>query len=216
MISKNFKHRVYTSLFLFLLIFLIFVSKMILVFSLITLGILSILEFSNILTKITKNKFYFFCLNSFFIIFIFLFCFYFLSLSMIFQFKLILFILLFGCIASDIGGYVFGKTIKGPKLTKISPKKTISGAFGSIIFCIIIISFLFFYFTGLFSFKILFSGLVTSISCQLGDLFFSFLKRKVKIKDTGNFFPGHGGVLDRLDGIFVGLPIGYITLILTI
>ena len=216
MISKNFKHRVYTSLFLFLLIFLIFVSKMILVFSLITLGILSILEFSNILTKITKNKFYFFCLNSFFIIFIFLFCFYFLSLSMIFQFKLILFILLFGCIASDIGGYVFGKTIKGPKLTKISPKKTISGAFGSIIFCIIIISFLYFYFTGLFSLKILFSGLVTSISCQLGDLFFSFLKRKVKIKDTGNFFPGHGGVLDRLDGIFVGLPIGYITLILTI
>ena len=216
MISKNFKHRVYTSLFLFLLIFLIFVSKMILVFSLITLGILSILEFSNILTKITKNKFYFFCLNSFFIIFIFLFCFYFLSLSMIFQFKLILFIILFGCIASDIGGYVFGKTIKGPKLTKISPKKTISGAFGSIIFCIIIISFLYFYFTGLFSLKILFSGLVTSISCQLGDLFFSFLKRKVKIKDTGNFFPGHGGVLDRLDGIFVGLPIGYITLILTI
>lgn len=216
MISKNLKNRIYTSLILFVLIILIYVSNMILAFSLITLGILSILEFSSILKKITKNKFYFFCLNSFFIIFIFLFCFYFFSLSTIFQFKLILFILLFGCIASDIGGYVVGKTVKGPKLTKISPKKTISGAVGSTIFCITIISFLFYYFTGLFSFKILFSGLVTSISCQLGDLFFSFLKRKVKIKDTGNFFPGHGGVLDRLDGILLGLPIGFITLILII
>ena len=216
MISKNLKNRIYTSLILFVLIILIYVSNMILAFSLITLGILSILEFSSILKKITKNKFYFFCLNSFFIIFIFLFCFYFFSLSTIFQFKLILFILLFGCIASDIGGYVVGKTVKGPKLTKISPKKTISGAVGSTIFCITIISFLFYYFTGLFSFKILFPGLVTSISCQLGDLFFSFLKRKVKIKDTGNFFPGHGGVLDRLDGILLGLPIGFITLILII
>ena len=216
MISKNLKNRIYTSSILFVLIILIYVSNMILAFSLITLGILSILEFSSILKKITKNKFYFFCLNSFFIIFIFLFCFYFFSLSTIFQFKLILFILLFGCIASDIGGYVVGKTVKGPKLTKISPKKTISGAVGSTIFCITIISFLFYYFTGLFSFKILFSGLVTSISCQLGDLFFSFLKRKVKIKDTGNFFPGHGGVLDRLDGILLGLPIGFITLILII
>ena len=216
MISKNLKNRIYTSLILFVLIILIYVSNMILAFSLITLGILSILEFSSILKKITKNKFYFFCLNSFFIIFIFLFCFYFFSLSTIFQFKLILFILLFGCIASDIGGYVVGKTVKGPKLTKISPKKTISGAVGSTIFCITIISFLFYYFTGLFSFKILFSGLVTSISCQLGDLFFSFLKRKIKIKDTGNFFPGHGGVLDRLDGILLGLPISFITLILII
>ena len=216
MISKNLKNRIYTSSILFVLIILIYVSNMILAFSLITLGILSILEFSSILKKITKNKFYFFCLNSFFIIFIFLFCFYFFSLSTIFQFKLILFILLLGCIASDIGGYVVGKTVKGPKLTKISPKKTISGAVGSTIFCITIISFLFYYFTGLFSFKILFSGLVASISCQLGDLFFSFLKRKIKIKDTGNFFPGHGGVLDRLDGILLGLPISFITLILII
>ena len=52
-----------------------------------------------------------------------------------------------------------------------------------------------------------------SISCQAGDLFFSFLKRKAKVKDSGNFFPGHGGVLDRLDGVFLGIPIGFIFMI---
>ena len=57
-------------------------------------------------------------------------------------------------------------------------------------------------------------SIVTSISCQIGDLFFSYLKRKAKLKDTGNFLPGHGGVLDRLDGIFFGLPSGFISLII--
>ena len=55
-------------------------------------------------------------------------------------------------------------------------------------------------------------GIVTSVFCQLGDLFFSYLKRKSKIKDTGNFLPGHGGVLDRIDGILLGIPFGFITL----
>ena len=49
-----------------------------------------------------------------------------------------------------------------------------------------------------------------SFICQLGDLFISFLKRKAKIKDTGNILPGHGGVLDRIDGILFALPIGII------
>ena len=64
------------------------------------------------------------------------------------------------------------------------------------------------------NYSIVMIGIFTSIGCQIGDLFFSFLKRKAKIKDTGNFFPGHGGVLDRLDGIFFGIPIGYLSLIL--
>ena len=68
----------------------------------------------------------------------------------------------------------------------------------------------------LFNLKILIVALITSISCQLGDLFFSFLKRKAKLKDTGNFLPGHGGILDRLDGIFFGIPMGLITLSLLI
>ena len=71
-----------------------------------------------------------------------------------------------------------------------------------------------FYFTNTINIKIILVGLLISIICQIGDLFFSFLKRKSKVKDTGNFFPGHGGVLDRLDSIFLGLPFGFIFLIL--
>ena len=59
------------------------------------------------------------------------------------------------------------------------------------------------------------TGFIISISCQIGDLFFSFLKRKAFLKDTGNFLPGHGGVLDRIDGILLGVPIGFITLLMT-
>ena len=71
-----------------------------------------------------------------------------------------------------------------------------------------------FYFTNTINIKIILIGLLTSMICQMGDLFFSFLKRKSNVKDTGNFFPGHGGVLDRFDGIFFGVPFGFIFLIL--
>ena len=66
------------------------------------------------------------------------------------------------------------------------------------------------------NFNLILVSIITSIFCQLGDLFFSFLKRKAKLKDTGNFFPGHGGVLDRIDGILFGFPIGFISFILFI
>ena len=100
--------------------------------------------------------------------------------------------------------------MKGPKLTKISPNKTISGAIGSIIFTILSISFISNIFFKNFSLKILIISVVISLSCQIGDLFFSLIKRKAKLKDTGNFLPGHGGVLDRLDGILIGVPVGLI------
>ena len=120
--------------------------------------------------------------------------------------------LLIGCIASDIGGFIFGKLFKGPKLTKISPKKTYAGAIGSIFLTSIVISILFFIFFGKFNYGILVLSIITSLGCQIGDLFFSYLKRKAKIKDTGNFLPGHGGILDRVDGILVGIPSGFISL----
>tara|TARA_B100001939_G_scaffold284432_1_gene254056 strand:- start:182 stop:550 length:369 start_codon:yes stop_codon:yes gene_type:complete len=118
------------------------------------------------------------------------------------------------CISSDIGGYVFGKILKGRKLTKLSPNKTISGAIGSVVLSCLTISLLFYLMTKNLNYSIIMIGLLTSLGCQIGDLFFSFLKRKAKVKDTGNFFPGHGGVLDRLDGIFLGVPTGYLSLIL--
>ncbi len=214
MISQNLKKRFYTSIALLIIFFLIFEFSYILVLSLLILGVLSIIEFAGIIKKLFKNKYYNFFLNFFWIIFIFSYCFLFFFFSNFIQLKIILFSLLLGCIASDIGGFIVGKIFKGPKLTKVSPNKTFSGAIGSILFSCVAISISIFYFTNTLSYKIIIVGVATSVACQIGDLFFSFLKRKVKIKDTSNFLPGHGGILDRLDGIFLGIPFGYITLIL--
>ena len=164
--------------------------------------------------KISKNKLIKLVQNLFFIIFISIFCILFFIFSSIPQLKIILFILLLGCIASDIGGFIIGKIFKGPKLTNISPKKTVFGALGSIFFSIIIINILVFNLIKTFNFNIILIAICTSLGCQLGDLFFSLLKRKAKIKDTGNILPGHGGILDRLDGIFLGIPAGFISIIL--
>ena len=127
-----------------------------------------------------------------------------------------IFILLI-CIFSDIGGYVIGKIIGGKKLTKISPNKTVSGSIGSFIFSLIpIIIFLLIYdLTKNSEFKIHHSAfpiiyylcLFISLICQLGDLFISYYKRKAKIKDTGSLLPGHGGLLDRIDGIIFAVPL---------
>ena len=129
MISNNLKKRISTSLVLILLIYLIFTYKVFLVFTLLIFSILSVIEFLNITKKIFKSIFYITITNFFFIIYIFIFSFTFFYFSHFFQLKLILFVFLFGCIASDVGGLIFGKLLKGPKLTKLSPNKTISGGF---------------------------------------------------------------------------------------
>ena len=214
MILNNFKKRFLTSIFLLLLFFLIFKSYVILNYCLIVLGVLSILEFLNLSRKIFKNKLGLILLNIFFISYIFIFCFIFLMFFNNTLLKYTLSIILFGCIASDIGGFIFGKIFKGPKLTKISPNKTYSGAIGSIVLTLITVSILFYYFLKIFNVDIIILALVVSIFCQLGDLLFSLLKRKAKVKDTGNILPGHGGVLDRLDGIYLGIPVGILTLAL--
>lgn len=207
----NLKKRLQTSLFLILLIVLIFSFDLLLIYSLIILGVYSILEFLNLIKKTNFNSFYKMILNIFFIAFIFSFCFLFIFFSNFIGMKIILYISLLGCAASDVGGFTFGKIFKGPKITKISPNKTYSGSIGSIIFSSIIVTLLVSYFFGFLNLYILLYGIIISIFCQLGDLIFSLLKRKAKIKDTGNFFPGHGGVLDRLDGIFLGVPFGLLT-----
>ena len=214
MILNNFKKRFLTSIFLLLLFFLIFKSYIILNYCLIVLGVLSILEFLNLSRKIFKNKLGLILLNIFFISYVFIFCFIFLMFFNNTLLKYTLSIILFGCIASDIGGFIFGKIFKGPKLTKISPNKTYSGAIGSIVLTLITVSILFYYFLKIFNLDTIILALVVSIFCQLGDLLFSLLKRKAKIKDTGNILPGHGGVLDRLDGIYLGIPVGILTLAL--
>ena len=119
------------------------------------------------------------------------------------------------CIFSDVGGYAFGKTFRGKKLTKISPNKTISGSIGSFILSYLGFFVIYFYFHDLLSVKINFDVLffipfLISTICQIGDLFISFYKRKAKIKNTGNLIPGHGGLLDRIDGTIFALPLGFI------
>ena len=213
MISKEFKNRILTSILLILTLYIIVKSNFFLVFCLIVFGILSILEFSKILKLIIKRQKIILLINILFIVYVFLFCLTFFYFSNIPQLKAILFLLLFTCIASDIGGYIIGKIFKGPKITKISPKKTFSGAFGSIIFSIITLIGLFFLIFDGFSYKLTLVATITSLANQFGDLFFSYLKRLAKIKNTGNFLPGHGGILDRLDGIFLGLPIGFVSMI---
>jgi len=156
--------------------------------------------------KMTKNKNYF-LLGLAFLILSFLSAF---LLRNIFLKDFILVILI--CISTDIGGFVFGKIFKGPKLTKISPNKTYSGMIGSfflsIIFALIYTNY---YDLVYWTDDILFIAviLISSIS-QIGDLTISYFKRKSKIKNTGKIIPGHGGLLDRIDGMLFAIPFAFI------
>ena len=215
MINNNTKKRIFTSIILFSLILLSIKYNYILTYILIIFGILSLLEFLQINSKIFSNVIYKYFINTFFTVYLIIFCSFIFYCSNILQLKIIVFLLLFGCIASDVGGFIVGKTFKGPKLTKISPNKTYSGAIGSFLFTFLILSIFIFIFKVKFSYNVAILAFFTSLSCQIGDLFFSFLKRKAQIKDTGNFLPGHGGILDRVDGMLFGVPVGFITLALT-
>ncbi len=123
MIEINLKKRIFTSIALLLLTLLFFISKFVLIYTLIVLGVLSIMEFTNLINKIYKDPKFIFFSNIIFIIYIFLFSFFFFYFSNIIQLKILLFLILVACIASDIGGFIVGKAIRGPKLSKISPKK---------------------------------------------------------------------------------------------
>ena len=143
-------------------------------------------------------------------------------------YKIFLLVILIS-ILTDIGGFIFGKIFKGPKLTKISPKKTYSGVIGSFILSVVGSLIFIEYFVGLktyiymnhLSFEpyginlnlfILLFILISSLISQLGDLIISYFKRIAKIKDTGKILPGHGGLLDRIDGIIFTVPFIYLIL----
>tara|TARA_X000001036_G_C20557830_1_gene757116 strand:- start:275 stop:925 length:651 start_codon:yes stop_codon:yes gene_type:complete len=212
---KNIKKRIYTSIILLLILLFSFINNYFMAYFLTIVGVFSIIEFTKIIRIIfPNNKIKEFILNSIFIIYIFSFCSILIIFSSFFYLKILFFLILLTCIGSDIGGFTIGNIFKGPKLTKLSPKKTISGSLGSVIFSIIFLSILIYLLTKNFDPYILVVGIITSIACQLGDLFFSFLKRKSLLKDTGNFLPGHGGILDRIDGILLGMPVGFLSLLL--
>ena len=123
------------------------------------------------------------------------------------------------CIFTDIGGYVFGNIFKGPKLTRISPKKTYSGVFGGFLLSLIagsIFTNYFFVDQKIFNENLFLLIVILFISMisQIGDLVISYFKRKAKLKDTGKIIPGHGGLLDRIDGMIFVFPIFYLISIL--
>ena len=121
------------------------------------------------------------------------------------------------CISTDIGGYVFGKLFKGPKLTIYSPNKTYAGMLGSFIFSILFMFiFINFYEVPEFSIKLTIFILMISFISQLGDIIISYFKRLSKIKDTGNIIPGHGGLLDRIDGMLFVFPFTNLIILLNL
>jgi len=124
----------------------------------------------------------------------------------------------FICVSTDIGGYIFGKIFKGPKLIKLSPNKTYSGMIGGFLLSIIFANF-FIEYTLVFGFNHMKFSLETfiivlliSTVSQIGDIIISYFKRLSKIKDTGKIIPGHGGLLDRIDGMIFAFPITYLVL----
>ena len=165
---------------------------------------ISIIEYSQLIFKTKKNindRTLLIIPGLIYIIIIFVFLF-----INIFEHKNIIFYFLIICIATDIGGLICGKIFKGKKLTKISPKKTYSGFYGSFI---VAFSFMFLFKDLLILNNLIFFIFTFSVCLlsQLGDLFFSYLKRQAKVKDTGKLLPGHGGILDRVDGMIISVPI---------
>ena len=209
--------RINTGLFLFLILILMFISKIIYLFISLSVFSLSFIEFTNLSKLFFKKKnFKQFLSNCLFVVYLFLFLLIFIFGLNDIHYKIILFIILLICVSSDIGGILFGKFFKGPKLTKISPNKTISGSLGSFLFSILASLLLLGYIFNTSLLDNILLGFFVSLSVQLGDLFFSYLKRKSSIKDTGNILPGHGGILDRIDGILLGIPVGLLYVLILV
>jgi phosphatidate cytidylyltransferase len=117
---------------------------------------------------------------------------------------------------SDIGAYVTGKNLGRTKLfERVSPNKTWEGSVGALVFALATgfgISYLFDD-VGRNDWMII--SVIVLVFSTFGDLFESLLKRNLGIKDSGSLLPGHGGILDRFDGLFLAVPAVYFYLLLT-
>ena len=210
---SNFIKRILTSLPLIILIFVALINQFYLLIILLFISYFLFNEFYNILKKMYLNKKILFFSNliaTLYIIFFSVLIFFYLSADNQQNELKIVYILLV-CISTDVGGYIFGKTFKGKKLTRISPNKTFSGMYGSFLLPLII--FILFYYFSIFNLEYLYVSIFISLVSQIGDLFISSLKRKAKLKDTGNLLPGHGGILDRIDGIIFAVPFSILLII---
>ena len=212
MIVNELITRVLTSIVLvFVTYFCIIINIYIFVLTLLVISLICFIEWSNINTKYFRKK-----KNNYFLFVRIVGLFYlltFITSSYLLYIYLganyYIFILLI-CASSDIGGYITGRTFRGKKLTKISPNKTISGSIGSFIFSLAPIFFLTVQNKFILDFDVSIKGILlclfVSLSCQIGDLIISYFKRLNKVKDTGTILPGHGGLLDRIDGVLLAVP----------
>ncbi len=212
--NVNLINRIFTSIILFIILYLALVlNQFFLICLLFITAIISLKEFNNLTKKIFKKEIKKIYLTNM-ICFIYLTFFVLLSYNLFISDLLNFIFVLLICIFSDTGGYIVGKFLGGKKLTKLSPKKTISGSIGSFIFSLIPIIIFWFFYNNYYESRdislLVFTCLFLSLICQAGDLFISFFKRQAKVKDTGSLLPGHGGLLDRIDGIIFVLPIAFI------
>ncbi len=219
--SLNLSKRILTSIFLsVVLLICLFLNKFLWLYLLVVVSIISFKEFSNLIKKkykTEKNKILFYEFISILYLIFFIFIGYYLNKDDPFG---LLFIILV-CVFSDTGGYVVGKLVGGKKLTNISPNKTISGSIGSFVFSIFPLIIFWILFSDLNLnlitenikkniFQLIAISLFLSLVCQVGDLFISYFKRQAKVKDTGSLLPGHGGLLDRIDGLIFVIPVAFI------
>ena len=214
--NSELKKRIVTSIFLISLLTLMFFYSFIMITSLIIIALIIWVESYALISKILKmnsikDKFLRFLFKSISLLYLSLLV-YLLFLIEAYYFNLKIYVLysVLVAILSDIGGLIFGKTFKGKKLTKISPNKTIAGSVGSFVFSLFLIPFFYSEFTQHTVLVLILITIIISTTSQLGDLFISYLKRKAKVKDTSNILPGHGGFLDRTDGIIFAIPTGII------
>jgi len=216
--TPEFKKRLFTSILLAFLLLSMYLYSFIMIISVVIIMIISWVEFHHLISRIfikseSKYKLFKFIYKSIFLSYLFL-----LTLLILYvesnrpDLKIFIIYSLLISILSDLGGLIFGKLLKGPKLTKISPKKTISGSIGSFISALLLIPF-FSYFIDMYGFFFLIMiTLSISLVSQFGDLVISFIKRKANVKNTSNVLPGHGGILDRIDGIIFAVPFGFLIL----
>ncbi|MDC1139722.1 phosphatidate cytidylyltransferase [Candidatus Pelagibacter sp.] len=220
--NSELKKRFFTSIALLSLLAGMYFYSFMMIISLIIIAIITWIEFYSLISKIfkkksTHDKFFNLLYKSISLLCLFSLVYYiFLIESNYPHLKIYLIYSILVAVMSDIGGLVFGKTFKGRKLTKISPNKTISGSIGSFFFALFLIPI---FYDSLFEHKFLIIVLITiliSLTSQLGDIFISLIKRKAKVKNTSDLLPGHGGILDRVDGIIFSIPIGVVLFIFLI
>ena len=208
--SIELKKRITTSFFLLSLLLLMFHYSFIFIISIIIIAVINWIEFYALISKIfkkndLKQKILRFLGKSISLIYL-------LSIVFLiiinFEQKIYIFYALLISIVSDIGGLIIGKIFKGKKLSKISPNKTISGSIGSFLFSLSLIPIFYSQLIIFDIYSLIFYTIVISMVSQLGDLFISFFKRKAEVKNTSDLLPGHGGFLDRTDGIIFAVPLG--------